>query len=146
MISFNLHGIIIKALLPTFWTEKGVRIGFLGLCNRTGRQWNFQPFLDAGYNKPGFAYLLPDNLDRCISYTRPLSDIVIVQTHSGDEYLSAPYISGGGAANLPIEADSIGPNDPPFKFRNEPTVGKPETMAGCSQPCDLVCYGSRCVH
>ena len=40
-----------------------MRLGFLGLCNRTGRQWNYQPFLDAGYDKPGFAYLLPDNLD-----------------------------------------------------------------------------------
>jgi len=112
------------ALLPTFWTEKGVRMGFLGLCNRTGRQWNFQPFLDAGYNKPGFAHLLPDNLDRCISYTRPLSDIVIVQTHSGDEYLTAPYISSAEAAYLPIEADAVGENDLHFQFRNEPTPGE----------------------
>ncbi|MCP4799107.1 MAG: T9SS type A sorting domain-containing protein [bacterium] len=99
------------ALLPTFWTEKGVRLGFLGLCNRTGRAWNYQPFLDAGYNKPGFAYLLPDNLDRCISYTKPLSDIVIVQTHSGDEYETAP--------SRAAEA-----NDSEIRFRNEPTPGE----------------------
>jgi poly-gamma-glutamate capsule biosynthesis protein CapA/YwtB (metallophosphatase superfamily) len=101
------------ALLPTFWTEKGVRLGFLGLCNRTGRAWNYQPFLDAGYNKPGFAYLLPDNLDRCINYTQPLSDIVIVQTHSGDEYLTAP----DRAAEE---------NDSEIRFRNEPTPGEIE--------------------
>ncbi len=113
------------ALLPTFWTEKGVRLGFLGLCNRTGRQWNYQPFLDAGYNKPGFAYLLPQNLATSIDYTQPLADIVIVQTHSGDEYLPSP---GSGAASfaLPprIEATTIGPDDIDFKFRNEPTPGE----------------------
>ena len=101
------------ALLPTYWTENGIRIGFLGLCNRTGRAWNYQPFLDAGYNKPGFAYLLPDNLDRCISYTQPLSDIVIVQTHSGDEYETAP--------SRAAEA-----NDSEIRFRNEPTPGEIE--------------------
>lgn len=116
------------ALLPTFWTEKGVRLGFLGLCNRTGRQWNFQPFLDAGYDKPGFAYLLPDNLDRCINYTRPLADVVIVQTHSGDEYEIAPppdrLMAGLPPQPLPIEAASINEDDPHFKFRNEPTPGE----------------------
>ncbi len=116
------------ALLPTFWTEKGVRLGFLGLCNRTGRQWNFQPFLDAGYDKPGFAYLLPDNLARSINYTRPLSDIVIVQTHSGDEYQSAPPPDGftlkSPSSPPPIEAAVIGANDPDFTFRVEPSPGE----------------------
>lgn len=116
------------ALLPTFWTEKGVRLGFLGLCNRTGRQWNFQPFLDAGYDKPGFAYLLPDNLANCISYTRPLADIVIVQTHSGDEYETAPPPDGlkslQPAIPLPTEAADIAEGDLFFKFRTEPTPGE----------------------
>ncbi len=118
------------ALLPTFWTEKGVRLGFLGLCNRTGRQWNFQPYLDAGYDKPGFAYLLPQNLASSIDYTSPLADIVIVQTHSGDEYQTAPP-ADGFAARMPtirpaIEATSISADDPDFKFRNEPTPGERE--------------------
>jgi poly-gamma-glutamate capsule biosynthesis protein CapA/YwtB (metallophosphatase superfamily) len=118
------------ALLPTFWTEKGVRMGFLGLCNRTGRQWNYQPFLDAGYDKPGFAYLLPQNLASSINYTRPLSDIVIVQTHSGDEYETAPppgAMAGGLPASDPvIEAAGIFADGPEFKFRNEPTPGERE--------------------
>ncbi len=118
------------ALLPTFWTEKGVRLGFLGLCNRTGRAWNYQPFLDAGYDKPGFAYLLPDNLARSIDYTRPLSDIVIVQTHSGDEYQTAPppglLMGGVPGTPPPVEAAGIGPDDPDFQFRVEPTPGERE--------------------
>ena len=116
------------ALLPTFWTEKGVRLGFLGLSNRTGRLWNFQPFLDAGYDKPGFAYLLPENLESSINYTRPLSDVVIVQTHSGDEYETAPtpdgFVTGLPSSPLPTEAAAIHEGDPQFKFRNEPSPGE----------------------
>ena len=118
------------ALLPAFRTEKGVRLGFLGLCNRTGRQWNFQPFLDAGYDKPGFAYLLPENLDQAISYTLPLADIVIVQTHSGDEYQTAPPPDGKGTGRPGgrprVEAASLDPADPEFRFRVEPTPGERE--------------------
>jgi poly-gamma-glutamate capsule biosynthesis protein CapA/YwtB (metallophosphatase superfamily) len=116
------------ALLPTFWTEKGVRMGFLGLCNRTGRQWNYQPFLDAGYDKPGFGYLLPDQLDRSISYTRPLADIVIVQTHSGDEYETAPGMAHahGPGWPPPIEVAEIKADDVDFRFKVEPSPGERE--------------------
>jgi len=120
------------ALQPAFWSEKGVRLAFLGLCNRTGRAWNYQPFLDAGYSKPGFAYLLPDNLQKSIDFARELSDIVIVQTHSGDEYEVAPPPDGalaglpGAGPQVIIEADGIGDDQPEFRFRNEPTPGERE--------------------
>jgi len=114
------------ALLPTFWTEKGVRVGFLGLCNRTGRQWNYQPFLDAGYDKPGFAYLLPANLAQSIDYTRPLSDIVIVQTHSGDEYETAPGTLQADGHSFTVEQHSSGEEEIAFTFRVEPTPGERE--------------------
>lgn len=116
------------ALLPAFWTEKGVRMGFLGLSNRTGRAWNYQPFLDAGYDKPGFAHLLPVNLESSINYTQPLADIVIVQTHSGDEYETAPPgdKTDHRAITQLIEAAHIKEGDPDFKFRNEPTPGERE--------------------
>jgi hypothetical protein len=119
------------ALLPAFWTEKGVRLGFLGLCNRTGRQWNYQPFLDAGYDKPGFAHLLPVNLESSIGYTRPLADIVIVQTHSGDEYLTAPEKSG--PRPLVELAVAEAPTNS-FKFRNEPTPGEVRTAPAGHRP------------
>jgi poly-gamma-glutamate synthesis protein (capsule biosynthesis protein) len=114
------------ALLPTFWTEKGVRLGFLGLCNRTGRQWNYQPYLDAGYDKPGFAYLLPENLASSIAYTQPLSDVVIVQTHSGDEYETTPGKHQGGSSRVVVEANGAGADEPEFTFRVEPTPGERE--------------------
>jgi poly-gamma-glutamate capsule biosynthesis protein CapA/YwtB (metallophosphatase superfamily) len=109
------------ALLPAYHGAKGVRLGFVGLCNRTGRQWNYQPFLDAGASKPGFAYLLPDNLQKAIDGCRDQSDVVIVQTHSGDEYETAPPPDG---RHVPIDANAL--DLPEVRFRNEPTPGERE--------------------
>ncbi len=110
------------ALQPTFWTEKGVRMAFLGQSNRCGREWNYQPFLDAGYNKPGFGYLVPHNLESAIGSARGLADILVVQMHSGDEYeTEPPFIGSPLAGPPPVEADTIGPEDPDFRFRVEPT-------------------------
>jgi len=124
-----------EALAPAFVTERGIRMAFLGLSNRTGRRWNYQPFLDAGASKPGFGYLIPKNLEKAIDDVRDLADIVIVQTHSGNEYETqgAPNEGEPGGAKSalppesallappPVEATEIGPDTPDFKFRNEPT-------------------------
>ncbi|MBM4119124.1 hypothetical protein FJ251_15580, partial [bacterium] len=120
------------ALAPAFLSERGIRLGFLGLSNRTGRRWNYQPFLDAGASKPGFGYLIPKNLAESIAAARDEADVLIVQTHSGDEYLAAGAPSEGtpGGAKLlaadgyleepPVEASEPALGDPDFRFRNEP--------------------------
>ncbi len=110
------------ALQPAFWSQNGVRLGFLGLCNRTGREWNYQPFLDAGADKPGFAYLLPPNVASAIAATRPQADLVIVQSHSGTEY-DQTIPAGGGAvpADFDVEAVDKADTAPEFRFLNEPT-------------------------
>lgn len=121
-----------EALAPAFLSERGIRLGFLGLSNRTGRRWNYQPFLDAGASKPGFAYLIPKNLAEAIAATRDEADILIVQTHSGDEYLTAGAPgedTPGGAKALPadgylseppVEASAPSLGDPDFRFPTEP--------------------------
>lgn len=114
------------ALLPTFRTEQGIRLAFLGQCNRDGRTWNYQPFLDAGYNKPGFGYLLPHNLEQAITWARDRADVVIIQLHSGDEYETAPPDKRLLTVPPPVEACDIGPGDPDFLFRVEPSPGERE--------------------
>jgi len=111
------------ALLPTFYTERGVRMAFLGQSNRCGRAWNYQPFLDAGYDKPGFGFLVPHNVERAIAETQGLADVVILQLHSGDEYETAPPEKGWPSGPMPVEVHEIGPDDPDFRFRTEPTLG-----------------------
>ncbi|MBN1824799.1 MAG: CapA family protein [Candidatus Eisenbacteria bacterium] len=109
------------ALRPVFRSMRGIRVAFLGQCNRCGRKWNYQPFLDAGACKPGFAYLVPHNLEQAIPYARDLADVVVIQLHSGDEYQTAPPERGGPPR---IEASEIAADDPDFRFRVEPTLGE----------------------
>ena len=115
-----------EALAPVFLTRRGVRMAFLGLSNRCGRKWNYQPFLDAGPSKPGFAYLIPQNVEQALDGVDGLADVIIVQTHSGDEYETAPE-PGKAAAPVPpevVEAAEVAPGDPAFRFRTEPSLGE----------------------
>lgn len=85
------------ALQPCYYTHEGVRLGFVNQCNRTGRQYNEQPFFDAGYDKCGLGYWLEPNLDRALAQAESLADIVIAFPHSGEEYELSPPRNGGGA-------------------------------------------------
>ncbi len=79
-----------EANLPVFRTKSGVCIGFLASSDRTGQYENYQPFLDAGFNKPGFANLTPFDLTRQIDSVRSVADLIVVEMHSGSEYSVAP--------------------------------------------------------
>lgn len=75
---------------PCYYTRDGVRLALISMCNRTGREYNYQPFLDAGYDKPGMAYWLQPNLERALAQADSLADIVVAFPHSGIEYEIAP--------------------------------------------------------
>lgn len=87
---------------PCYYTENGIRLGFINFCNRTGREYNYQPFLDAGYEKCGFGYWLQPYIERAIAQADSLTDIVIAFPHSGLEYYTTP----------PPESGDGGPMDP----------------------------------
>jgi len=104
------------ALQPSFWSEQGVALGFFGQCNRTGREYNYQPFLDAACNKPGFAWHTDYNTRASVSELLPLADLVIAQLHAGIEYATGPGTGDGqdgvdGVAGLAVEPphDAAGP-------------------------------------
>lgn len=78
------------ALQPVFRTVKGVRIGFLAYCNRTGRDYNDAPFLDAGYDSHGYAYFSLDNLHRSVPPAASQCDQLVIYVHGGREYEIAP--------------------------------------------------------
>ncbi|MBX2991527.1 MAG: CapA family protein [Bacteroidetes bacterium] len=79
-----------EALLPAFYSQSGVCIAFVASSDRTGQYNNEQPFLNAGFNKPGFANLTPCNLRNQIDTVRNIADLVVVEMHSGSEYSFAP--------------------------------------------------------
>jgi poly-gamma-glutamate capsule biosynthesis protein CapA/YwtB (metallophosphatase superfamily) len=115
------------ALQPIFWTERGVAVAFLGQCNRTGREYNYQPFLDAAPGKPGFAYLIEPNLGDAVAAARPYADLVVAQLHAGIEYATAPALRGGApeaAAPVPeppFDAASVEPGEPGPEFTTMPS-------------------------
>jgi poly-gamma-glutamate capsule biosynthesis protein CapA/YwtB (metallophosphatase superfamily) len=98
-----------QAFTPTYWTERGTSIAFLGMCNRTGREYNYQPFLDAAMNKLGFAYLIEPQLGMSIAATKPLADLTVVQLHAGIEYAIDPGKRDVDPAALEAALDAEGP-------------------------------------
>ena len=78
------------ALQPVFRTVQGFRIGVLSYCNRTGRDYNERPFMDAGYDRYGYAYFSIDNLVRSVPDAADQCDLLIVCVHGGWEYEIEP--------------------------------------------------------
>jgi poly-gamma-glutamate capsule biosynthesis protein CapA/YwtB (metallophosphatase superfamily) len=79
-----------EAYLPAFYSKSGVCLAFAASSDRTGQYNNEQPFLNAGFNKPGFANLTPFDLEHQIATVRNLADLVVAEMHSGTEYGVAP--------------------------------------------------------
>jgi poly-gamma-glutamate capsule biosynthesis protein CapA/YwtB (metallophosphatase superfamily) len=82
-----------EAYLPLFINEKGLCIAFLSSSDRTGQYDNYQPYLNAGFNKPGFANLTQFDISRQVQSVENDADIIIVEMHSGDEYNPIPEAS-----------------------------------------------------
>ncbi len=79
-----------EAYRPVLLNRKGVNLAFLASSDRTGQYNNFQPYLDAGYDKAGFAYLTKYYMQKQINEVRDISDLVIMELHCGSEYSVAP--------------------------------------------------------
>jgi poly-gamma-glutamate capsule biosynthesis protein CapA/YwtB (metallophosphatase superfamily) len=100
------------ALQPCYYTHAGVRVGIISACNRTGREYNDQPFLDAGYDKCGFGYWLEPTITRAVAQAESLADIVIACPHTGEEYETTPPARADGK---PFDIE----NCPPFVPESE---------------------------
>ncbi len=79
-----------EAYEPLFYSKKGVNLAFLRSSDRTGQYNNYQPYLQAGFNKFGFAYMTPYYIMEQINAVEDNADLIIVETHSGSEYSTAP--------------------------------------------------------
>jgi len=83
-----------EAMKPVFKTVNGIRFGFIGFCNRTGRDFGDRPFLDAGFDKDGYLWLTADNIMQTVPPTDEVCDYLIVSIHGGAEYDLAPLAMG----------------------------------------------------
>ncbi len=78
------------AYTPAFVNQAGLNIAFLASCDRTGQYNNAQPFLQAGYNKPGFAYMTPYYMMQQLAAVDGVADLKIMELHGGSEYSLTP--------------------------------------------------------
>lgn len=79
-----------EAYLPSFVNKRGLNIAFLRSCDRTGQYNDAQPYLQAGFNKPGFAYMTPYYIAEQIAAVEDVADLMIAELHSGSEYSLTP--------------------------------------------------------
>jgi poly-gamma-glutamate capsule biosynthesis protein CapA/YwtB (metallophosphatase superfamily) len=79
-----------EAYTPAFINKNGLNIAFLRSCDRTGQYNNAQPYLQAGYNKPGFALFTPYYLSEQMAAVDSIADLKIVEMHGGSEYSLSP--------------------------------------------------------
>ncbi|PKN73008.1 MAG: hypothetical protein CVU50_04425 [Candidatus Cloacimonetes bacterium HGW-Cloacimonetes-3] len=78
------------AYQPAFINQKGLNIAFLRSSDRTGQYNNAQPYLQAGYDKPGFAYMTPYYIQQQLEAVESVADLKIVEMHGGSEYSLSP--------------------------------------------------------
>ena len=79
-----------EAYLPTIKSIKGQVIAFLASSDRTGQYNNYQPYLNAGENKSGFAYMTPYYIRQQINSVDSFADLIVIEMHAGSEYSHAP--------------------------------------------------------
>ncbi len=103
-----------EAYTPTFVNRKGLNFAFLRSCDRTGQYNNAQPFLQAGYNKPGFAYMTPYYVQQQLAEVDEVADLKIVEMHGGSEYSLTPG-SGYDKGNPFLSDDQ----DEDYNYRND---------------------------
>ncbi len=76
-----------------FMSSNGISFAMLSFSDRTGSYNNFQPFLDAGRSRPGFAMWNRAAIDATVEEAASFADFVVINTHSGDEYTLEPRLA-----------------------------------------------------
>ncbi len=79
-----------EAYKPAWVKRKGLSIAMLRACDRTGQYNNSEPYLNAGYNKYGFAYMSPYYFQQQVDAVSENADLIIAELHGGSEYSLAP--------------------------------------------------------
>jgi poly-gamma-glutamate synthesis protein (capsule biosynthesis protein) len=105
-----------EAYRPVFYSKKGLNFAFLASSDRTGQYNNAQPFLNAGYNKPGFANLDQYYFGKQIDEVIETADLIVAEWHSGTEYSFDPLKEGDiDSLKQAIDDDAYSPLFAPSK-------------------------------
>lgn len=103
-----------EAYTPAFVNKSGLNIAFLASSDRTGQYNNAQPYLQAGYNKSGFAYMTPYYISQQIGAVEGVADLKILELHAGSEYSLSP--GSNYDKNNPFQEDT---QDEDYDYRTD---------------------------
>lgn len=121
---------IYEAALPAFAAVSGLNIGFLAASDRTGQYDNYQPYLGAGWNKPGFANQDTARLFRQLAGLGPLADLRVVELHAGTEYSPVPPEDAGDEFYSPL---AVAPVDDDLVIRRR-LIEQDADLVVCHHP------------
>jgi len=76
-----------------FLSADGISIAMLCFSDRTGSYNNYQPFLDAGRSRPGFAMWNRSAIEATIPEAVAHADFTVLNVHSGSEYKTQPQVA-----------------------------------------------------
>jgi len=79
-----------EAYLPSFINRKGISVALLRSSDRTGQYNNAQPYLHAGFDKEGFAYMTPYYNMMQLAAVGEVADLKVIEMHAGSEYSLQP--------------------------------------------------------
>lgn len=134
-----------EACRPAFISKSGLSFAFLAASNRTGQYNNYQPYLNAGFNKPGFANLTSWQTRQQINEVKDVVDFVILEWHAGIEYSTAP----GDEALLVLHRNQdFNEDEDYFPFLSVPTKGDIELRhEAIDNGADLlICHHPHIIH
>ncbi len=103
-----------EAYLPSFINQKGISIAMLRSSDRTGQYNNAQPYLHAGFDKEGFAYMTPFYNLLQLDAVEGIADLKVIEMHAGSEYSLSPGADYG--KSNPYLGDD---QDEDYYYRND---------------------------
>ena len=79
-----------EAYLPEFFVLNGVNVSLIAVSDRHGQYCDWpgcsQPYINSGYNKPGFANATVFDILEKAGEVNTASDLTVVELHAGEEY------------------------------------------------------------
>jgi poly-gamma-glutamate capsule biosynthesis protein CapA/YwtB (metallophosphatase superfamily) len=94
-----------RAMRPAWLSHDGLAVGHLALSDRTGNYNNYQPFLDAGASRPGFALWDRGAMQALVPEVAAHADLTVLQVHSGNEYSTQPSLVLAAPPAVPRHED-----------------------------------------
>ncbi len=109
----------ISSRQPILMNYNRLQIGIVSMSNRDGHYNNYQPFLDAGRDRPGFALWNRTGIETTVGLQDSV-DLLMYQVHCGSEYSFFPR---DGDEIIP-GADEVEIDDPYVIFSLVPDSGE----------------------